>query len=72
MEKYDFRFQIWTGTLLIIWTSLIAIGISVPTVENGKVTEPGSPLWSSFLVEAFALPGLLICMYAYWRAKRKT
>jgi hypothetical protein len=71
VEKYDFRFQVWTGTLLIIWVSLIAIGISAPTVENGKVTETGAPFWALFLAETLALPGLFFCMYAYWRAKRK-
>ncbi len=72
MEKYDFRFQVWTGTLLIILASFIAIGVSVPTVENGKVTEAGSPLWISFLVETLTLPGLFFCMYAYWRVRKRT
>lgn len=72
MEKYDFRFQVWTGTLVIILTSFIAIGLSVPTVENDKITEAGAPFWASFLAEAFVLPGLFFCMYAYWRARKKT
>jgi hypothetical protein len=72
MEKYDFRFQVWTGTLLIIVASFMAIGVSVPTVESGKVTEAGSPLWISFLVEALTLPGLFFCMYAYWRVRKRT
>jgi hypothetical protein len=70
MEKYDFRFQVWTGTLLIIWACLVAIGISSPTIEND--IGPGSPLWASFLASSFALPGIFFCAYAYWRARKRT
>jgi hypothetical protein len=69
MEKYDFRFQVWTGTILIIYVCLVAIGISAPTVEND--IGPGSPLWTSFLAAAFALPGVFFCGYAYWRARKR-
>jgi len=51
----------------------MTIGLSVPNaVRDGKVTEAGSPLWVLFLVQALALPGLFFCMYAYWRARKKT
>ena len=70
MEKYDFRFQVWTGTLLIIWACLLAIGISSPTIEND--IGPGSPLWASFLAASFALAGIFFCAYAYWRARKRT
>src|SRR6266851_758869 len=70
VEKYDFRFQVWTGTLLIIWACLLAIGISSPTIEND--IGPGSPLWASFLASSFALPGIFFCAYAYWRARKRT
>lgn len=72
MQKYDFWFQVWTGTLIVIFLSFAAIGVSIPTVEGGKITEAGQSLWVSFVVEVFAFPGVIICMYAYWRAKRRS
>lgn len=71
VQKYDFWFQVWTGIVIIIVSSFLAMGISVPTVEDGKITEAGQPLWISFVYQGFAFPGLIICMYAYWRARKR-
>lgn len=71
MERYDFWFQVCTGMLIIVLASFSAIGVSIPTVEDGKITDPGLSLWASFVAGAFAFPGMAICMYAYWRAKKR-
>ena len=71
MQRYDFWFQVVVGTIIIILASFTAVGISVPTVEDGKITETGQPLWVSFVSQGFAFPGLMICMYAYWRAGKR-
>lgn len=60
MQRYDFWFQVLTGTMLIILVCFLAIGLSVDY-----------PLWVSFIPIMFALPGVFFCAYAYWRARKR-
>lgn len=61
MTKYDFWFQVCTGTLVIIFTSLCVLGLAVE----------GSPLWGLLTADTFVLPGFFFCAYAYWRARKR-
>jgi hypothetical protein len=47
------------------------MGMSSRTIVDGTVCEPGSPLWASYLTLIATLPGISICAFAYWRARRR-